>query len=290
VASFIHAASAALARASLPLVGTALGLHVAGLIMIGERWRAILARMGTSIALTRAVLVNLAGVFVRNIMPTTGIGGDAARIALFRSAGAPFADATVTLVYGRLAEVPAIVALVLLGLPAIGSAASRSRAAIVALAAGAAALLVVVAIRSRHSLLVHWRTRLRLTAVPFSLLAVGTAWATASWIETAVRLMIVSAALGVRLSIAQGAALTVFSIVGGFVPTIGSLGAIEGSLMAGLLLFGTPAATAAAITVVERLITYAFSTALGGVALVALGGKAVVSRRSSVVGRSVVGQ
>ena len=56
-----------------------------------------------------------------------------------------------------------------------------------------------------------------------------------------IRLMVVSAALGVRLTIAQGAALTVFSIVGGLVPTVGGLGAIEGSLVTGLLLFGVSA-------------------------------------------------
>jgi uncharacterized membrane protein YbhN (UPF0104 family) len=42
--------------------------------------------------------------------------------------------------------------------------------------------------------------------------------------------------------------------------------------MTGLLLFGVPSATATAITIVERAITYALSTALGGMALAALGG------------------
>jgi undecaprenyl-diphosphatase len=87
-----------------------------------------------------------------------------------------------------------------------------------------------------------------------------------------IRLMVVSAALGVRLTVPQGAALTVFSIVGGLVPTVGSLGAIEGSLVTGLLLFGVPGGTATAITLVERAITYALSTALGAAALAAIGG------------------
>jgi uncharacterized membrane protein YbhN (UPF0104 family) len=274
---FVHATAAALQRASVPLVGLALLLHVGGLIVTGERWRAILTRLGSPITLARAVLVNLSGVFVRNVMPATGVGGDAVRIGLFRASGAPLREAAAALVCGRVVELPAIALLVVAALPAIGAALVRSRLAAWTLAALAAAALTAVLFR--EPVLAHarrLRDRFGLAAPPRSAIAAGTAWATLAWLETAIRLMVVAAALGVRLTVPQGAALTVFSIVGGFVPTIGSLGAIEGSLMAGLLLFGVPAATATAITVVERAITYAFSTAAGGAALLAVGGWDVV--------------
>jgi uncharacterized membrane protein YbhN (UPF0104 family) len=93
------------------------------------------------------------------------------------------------------------------------------------------------------------------------------------------RLIVVSAAAGTSLSIGQGCALAVLTILGGLAPTIGSLGGIEGSLMAGLLLFGVPAPTATAITVIERAITYVFSTAAGAAALIAIGGWDLVGRR-----------
>jgi len=283
MSAFLQGIGGALARASVPLVLLALLLHVGGLVVTGERWRTILTRLGSPISLGRAVLVNLAGIFVRNVMPASGVGGDAVRIGLFRAAGAPLASATVTLVCGRLAEVPAIVVLVAAALPALGAAILRSPAAGwavgAALVAGAAA---VVFWRPLGVRIVRLRERFGVAAPPAGALVSATAWATLSWLETVARLMVVCAALGVRLTIPQGAALTVFSIVGGLVPTVGSLGAIEGSLMAALLLFGVPAATATAITVVERAITYVFSTAAGGAALVAIGGwDLVISGRRS---------
>ena len=280
---FIHATGEALARASAPLVLLALCLHIGGLIVTGERWRVILTRLGSPISLGRAVLVNLAGIFVRNVMPASGVGGDAVRIGLFRAGGASLANAAVALVCGRLAEVPAILVLVAAGLPAVGAALIRWRPG-----GGTGAIVVVAAVglvvlwRPAAARIARLRERFGVVAPPAVAVAAGTAWATLSWLETAVRLMVVSAALGVRLTVPQGAALTVFSILGGLVPTVGSLGAIEGSLMAGLLLFGVPPSTATAITVVERAITYVFSTAAGGAALMAVGGwdLAISARRS----------
>jgi uncharacterized membrane protein YbhN (UPF0104 family) len=281
--SFIHATGEALARASAPLVLLALCLHIGGLVVTGERWRVILTRLGSPISLGRAILVNLAGIFVRNVMPASGVGGDAVRIGLFRAGGASLADAAVALVCGRLAEVPAIVVLVIAALPAIGAAILRFRPAGWTWALALAGVgIFMVFWGPAAAYLGRARERFGVAMPPAGALAAGTAWATVSWLETAVRLMLVSAALGVRLTVPQGAALTVFSIVGGLVPTVGSLGAIEGSLMAGLVLFGVTPATATAITVVERAITYVFSTAAGGAALVAIGGwdLAISARRS----------
>ena len=66
------------------------------------------------------------------------------------------------------------------------------------------------------------------------------------------------------------------TIVGGFVPTVGSIGAIDGSMVAGLMLFGATAEAAVAITVVGRAISYGVSTALGALALALLGGRRVL--------------
>lgn len=273
MAAFFHTTMAALARASPPLVAIAVALHLLGLVMMGERWRVLLTGLGAPVALIRATLVNLAGIFVRNVTPASGIGGDAVRVGLFRTAGVPVGDAMVALLLGRLLEAPAIAALVLVGLPAIGAAAARSHVALAVVVVLAALVAAVAAARRpTGSRLAEWRARLGVHPPPRRIVAVALLWATAAWLETIVRLMVVSAALGVRLTVAQGAALTVFSIVGGLVPTIGSLGAIEGSLMTALLLFGVPSGTATAITIVERAITYALSTALGAIALAALGG------------------
>jgi glycosyltransferase 2 family protein len=277
VSTFIHATLAALARARPALVAAAVVLHVAGLAMMGERWRAMLSRIGARITLARAILINLSGIFIRNVTPASGIGGDAVRIGLFRSAGVPLADATLTLLCGRLVEAPAVALLVLVGLPAIGAAASQSKAAlIVVIALACAGAVLAAARRPADSRLGEWRERFGISRLPAGAIAIGLLWASGAWLETIVRLMVVARALGVQLTIPQGAALTVFSIVGGLVPTIGSLGAIEGSLMTGLVLFGVPPGTATAITLVERAITYALSTALGAMALGAIGGRDAV--------------
>jgi uncharacterized protein (TIRG00374 family) len=79
----------ALAHARLTLVALALALHVIGLLITGERWRVVVAALGTRLSLLRTTLINLAGIFVRNATPTTGIGGDATRIALLGVEGMP---------------------------------------------------------------------------------------------------------------------------------------------------------------------------------------------------------
>ena len=66
------------------------------------------------------------------------------------------------------------------------------------------------------------------------------------------------------------------TIVGGFVPTVGSIGAIDGSMVAGLMVFGATGGEAIAITIVGRAISYGVSTALGAVALALLGGRGVL--------------
>jgi uncharacterized membrane protein YbhN (UPF0104 family) len=89
----------------------------------------------------------------------------------------------------------------------------------------------------------------------------------------------------VPLSIQQAAAVTVMGIAGGFVPTVGSIGAIDGSLVTGLILCGATAESAVAITIVERAISYGLSTAAGAAALAWLGGRgllqAVSERRTN---------
>src|SRR5205085_4934462 len=100
--------------------------------------------------------------------------------------------------------------------------------------------------------------------------------ATVAQVETVIRQIVVAAACGLPLTIQQSATVTAMSIVGGFVPTVGSIGAIDGSIVAGLVLFGADTHTAVAITLIERLISYGFSTAAGAGALAVLGGRGVL--------------
>src|SRR5438094_7084508 len=120
-----------LAHARVTLAAGALALHLVGLIITGERWRVVIAAMGSRVTLARATLINLAGIFVRNATPTTGLGGDASRIALLREEGVPLAQATASFAYVRLSEVPPLAVVVALSTPAIASLVRRSHTALI---------------------------------------------------------------------------------------------------------------------------------------------------------------
>ena len=101
------------------------------------------------------------------------------------------------------------------------------------------------------------------------------------------RQIVVAAAFGLPLTVAQSATVTALGIAGGLVPTVGSVGPIEGSMVAGLMLCGAPADTAVAITLVERAISYGLSTALGAGALGVLGGRAILRLAAGRGGNAV---
>lgn len=268
----------ALAHAHLGLVALAVALHLVGLIITGERWRVVIAGLGSRLSLYQTTLINLAGIFVRNATPTTGLGGDASRIALLRAHGVPLPQATASFAYVRLAEVPPLALLVLLTTPVVAQLASRSVSAVsvaALLLAVAAAIVWITRERLREQLRALW-ARTEHLRVDRGALGLAIFYATLAQVETNARQIVVAAAFGLPLSIQQSATITAMTIVGGFVPTIGSIGAIDGSMVAGLMLCGANAETAVAITIVGRAISYGLSTAAGALALALLGGRRVL--------------
>ena len=144
----------ALAHARLPLVALALALHAIGLVITGERWRVVVAALGSRLRLSRTTLINLAGIFVRNATPTIGLGGDASRIALLRADGVPLAQATASFAYVRLAEVPPLAVVVAPSTPAVASVVRRSHTALVV--TGAVIVVgIAIAWLARHRLRAH---------------------------------------------------------------------------------------------------------------------------------------
>ena len=274
----LHGIVGALTHARLPLVAIALALHVTGLVITGERWRVVVAGLGCRLPLYRTTLINLAGIFVRNATPTTGLGGDASRIALLRADGVPLPRAAGSFAYVRLAEVPPLALIVAISTPVAARLVSRSIATVAvttAIVAVAAALAYWHRERLRRHVARLWMRTESLRLDPRVFLH-AVAYATLAQIETIARQIVVAAAFAVPLSIQQSATITAMTIVGGFVPTVGSIGAIDGSMVAGLMLFGASAESAVAITIVGRAISYGVSTALGAAALAVLGGRRVI--------------
>jgi uncharacterized membrane protein YbhN (UPF0104 family) len=286
VTAIIRGTIAAFAHARIPLVLAGLALHLVGLAITGERWRVVIAALGSRLRLSRTILVNLAGVFVRNATPTTGLGGDASRIALLRAEGVPIPQATASFVYVRAAEVLPVALLVALSAPVALAFVSRSRSMLIGGAAGLGLAAAIV-----------WLTRQRLAArltglwdrtahlrIGRGALTLAIVYASLAQIETVARLIVLAAAFGLPLTIQQAATVTLMGIAGGFVPTVGSIGAIDGSLVAGLMLCGATADTAVAVTLAERAISYGLTTGLGAAALAILGGRGIlraVERRAN---------
>jgi len=280
IVDFLRAVADALAQARLPAVAAAIALHLAGLLVTGQRWRSVIDALGSRLTLMRATLINLAGIFVRNATPTTGLGGDASRILLLRSEGLSLTRATAAFAYVRLAEIPAIAVVVACSAPAVAALLQRSSKA-----------LLIAAVIAAIAALVLWLRRdwLRRQAAALSNDArhvrigrgavVGAIlYASIAQAETLARQIVVAAACGMPLTIQQSATISAMAIVGGFVPTVGSVGAIDGSIAAGLMLFGADAHTAITITLIERVISYGFSTAAGAAALAVLGGRSVLAK------------
>jgi uncharacterized membrane protein YbhN (UPF0104 family) len=268
----------ALTHARIPLVVVALALHLTGLAITGERWRVVVAALGSRLRLWRTILVNLAGIFVRNATPTTGLGGDASRIALLRAEGVPLAQAMASFAYVRLAELPPLALLVALSAPAVAAIAERSRTALAITAAAVAVLAAVfwLARDRARAQIASLRERTAHLRIDRTSAALAVFYATLAQVETIARQIVVAGAFGVPLTAQQSATITAMTIVGGFVPTVGSIGAIDGSMVAGLMLFGASASDAIAITIVGRGISYGVSTAMGAAALALLGGRGIV--------------
>jgi uncharacterized membrane protein YbhN (UPF0104 family) len=309
VSNMLRGIVGALAHARLPLVVLALALHLTGLAITGERWRVVIAALGSRLRLSRTILINLAGIFVRNATPTTGLGGDASRIALLRAEGVPLPQATAAFAYVRLAEIPALAVVVVLSTTALAAFISRSQRALVAvvLICAATALAGWLFRRRLHAdgpgtaealpyvsgegvpdgsgktvpdgyyryVASLWARTRHLRIDPMSA-GLAVFYATLAQVETIVRQIVVAAAFGLPLTLDQSATITAMGIVGGFVPTVGSLGAIDASMVAGLMLFGAGTEMAIAITIAGRAISYGISTALGAIALALVGGRGIL--------------
>jgi uncharacterized membrane protein YbhN (UPF0104 family) len=289
IVDFLRGVAGALARANLAYVALAIALHLAGLLVTGQRWRTIVAAFGRRISLVRATIINLAGIFVRNATPTTGLGGDASRVALLHLEGLTVAQATATFLYVRIAELPALAIVMALALPTIAGTVVRTAARAGTVLAGAAVLAAVVwlardRLRARLEALRVHAARVQIRRSAFAA-AVG--YATIAQAETTVRQIVVAASFGVPLTIQQSATVTALGIAGGLVPTIGSVGAIEGSMVAALMMCGAAADAAVAITLVERAISFGLTTLLGAGAVAALGGRAVLRHAAARGGDAV---
>lgn len=266
---------AILQRAQVGWVVVAAALYVSAWLAGSWRWRLIVNALGSRLAFVPAALATIAGVAINNLTPTGRVGGEAARIAITRlRSDVSLARAALASVCDRLMDLPAAAVVFLIALPALPTLAGGH---LVAAGIGGIVLMLVGVLAARwlratlHASLTEWQQigvqvapRVVASVVGLSLLV---------WGQDVLRLFAIGRAFDVPLTVAQCAALNIVSLLGGFVPTIGGLGAVEGALVGTLLLFGVTLETALAITALERSISFGFSTALGGGVAVWFGGR-----------------
>jgi len=278
----LHASSLAvvgtLAHVRVSYAVAALLLYTGSLFLAAFRWRLVLRGLGGAVNYWRTLLAYLAGVCMGNITPARTVGGDACRIAaLGATSQVPLKTVAASVVIERLTEALPVTALVLMALSTLRPGAGHGRWI---LAIAALLLAAAYVFRSTwHEWLQRWRAAMRTNAIAPRTLAAVTGCSTIVWLQDAARLALVAAACGVALTPAQAATLSVVSIVSGIVPTIGGLGVVEGGLVAALVVFGASLEVAVAVTAIERAISFAFGTALGGVALGILGARRIWPKR-----------
>ena len=149
-----------------------------------------------------------------------------------------------------------------------------------AIAAGLAAVAGAAAfalwrVRGRDFRLQRWRENLATHHVSAGLFAAGVGYSSLLWLQDVLRLICVTLAFGVVLAPSQIATLSMLAMIGGAVPAIAGLGPVEGGLVAGLVAFGVDLPTAAAVTALERAISYGFSTSAGAVVIGVMGGRSM---------------
>ena len=257
----------------------ALLLYVLSLFMAGARWRGFLRALGGEVTLVRATLATLGGIAAGNLTPPPG--GEACRIGLVRLGGrTTWPQATVAAVWDRLSELPPILVLGGMAFVAVRSLVSGWRP--VGMALGLAAALGIAGfalwrVRRSGFPLSGWREHLALNRVSAGLFAAGVGYSCLLWLQDFLRLTCATLAFGVVLSPTKIATLSILAMLGGVVPAIAGLGPVEGGLVAGLMAFGVDLPTAAAVTALERAISYGFSTSAGAAVIALLGGRSVWS-------------
>ena len=254
-------------------------LYVISLFIAGARWRGFLRALGGEVGVGRATLATLGGIAAGNLAPSSRVGGEACRIALVRMSGrATWQQATIAAIWDRLSELPPILVLGAMALVAVRHLASgwRTVSMVIGLAAAlGAAGFATWRLRRSGFALAGWRERLALDRVSGRVFARGVGWSALAWLQDVLRLTCATLAFGVALSPTKIATLSMLAMLGGLVPAVAGLGPVEGGLVAGLMAFGVDLPTAAAVTALERVISYGISTSAGAVVIALLGGRSV---------------
>ena len=279
--------------ANLMLVLAAFAIYYSSVIVYAVRWKVVLRSMGYDAPLHVLAAGFLGAVFINNITPTSRAGGELVRAAyLSYKAEVPAVPAFNSIVYERIVESLPVIALaiiaVLYGLY-VGTWNPWLTGSVAALI-----LLVIVFFRFWDTIIefaikklglnfsLNSNTRISKLFADKRLFLTALTLSSIVWILDVIRLYVVAMALGWEAPIMRFTIVAViYLVLGIFGFTPGGLGIVEGGLSATLAAMGAPLKTAIGITVVERLISYASSTAVGFVIITLTGGREAWKRLRS---------
>jgi len=278
-----------LSQARAEYVLAVFALYIGSLVIVGARWRGFIRALGGDAGVLRATLATLGGIAVANVATSTRLSGEVCRIALVRTTGrVTWRQGTIAAVWDRLSELPPIIVVAVVAVFAVPDIKVRARTPLITVAVAAAVIGAVVLtwrFRKTEVSAVGWRERLTLDRIKPGLIAAGVGYSTLLWIQDVLRLTCAALAVGVSVSPAKIAALSILAMIGGLLPSIGGVGPVEGGLIGGLVAFGVDLPTATAVTAVERAVSYAFSTVAGALVVFLMGGRSLwtaVRSRASI--------
>jgi uncharacterized membrane protein YbhN (UPF0104 family) len=264
-------------HARIEFIIAALVIELAGLSAMSFRWRLLLVKFGARPGFWNTLLAYSAGVFICNVTPARTIGGDATRGALIRSrADVPVKLVTASVVYDRATDAVGILALAALAFPTL----RRSSSAPIVAGILAAVLLAFGVPFIRHAIfrrLAKWHSTLVGVEEMGGVAAAVAGCSVLVWFLDVCRIMVIARAFGVSLSPSEAATLTLIRLTSTIVPIPAGLGVADGALAAGLLWLGVPGQTTAAFVIVERAILYGWSTLLGLISWLVLGGSRLLT-------------
>ena len=266
-------------------------LQCFSLALLGYQWVRLLREISVGPVRWPAVMQRyLGGSFVEAVTPAAKLGGEAARVLLFRQrfgVSAPAAaGAAVTHAAAMIAGLALLMPVMLLlvgnelvygvtgferGMPAIG------------VAAGLGSLAVFRVVLPRV------KSRLGIARYSRRTIGVLVAVAMAVWVLYPLKVAAVARLLGVGVPLGVIVAATFVAYFAGLLPlTPGGLGSYEGAMIAVFAAAGVPPAEAAGITLLARFFSFWWPLALSAVAAAGMGAgsKAIRSQGGAMYERS----
>ena len=260
-----------LADAKISYIILAVATYFLSVFLYTLRWKTILRRMGYLTDTFYLTAIILGGIFFNNITPSSKTGGEPVKIYWLKEKfNVPLAHGTISIFYEKGVE--AIPFLILTAYVSsilkdyIPGGIARDITLVVLIIGGGAYRL------RRRFTMPRLKVLIDLLKDKFTFFVTLTT-SSLVWLLDILRFKLISLALGAQLPLHIIAVMSFLYFVLGAAPlTPGGIGVVEGGFTAAIIGLGVAAPLAIGIVIIERLISYVLSTAIGGVFMVYLGG------------------